>query len=108
MLTDRRKVAPKASRPCKVDGYTLAFNYRGIPFTEPGMATIMRSDTLPDRSTAGQYQNGTASSSRQASAAAAGHAACLAAGLHGVVHLITDEEWQKVKQTEGVGAAHVG
>eukprot|EP00200_Dunaliella_tertiolecta_P015961 CAMPEP_0202422156 /NCGR_PEP_ID=MMETSP1128-20130828/50709_1 /ASSEMBLY_ACC=CAM_ASM_000463 /TAXON_ID=3047 /ORGANISM="Dunaliella tertiolecta, Strain CCMP1320" /LENGTH=424 /DNA_ID=CAMNT_0049030203 /DNA_START=643 /DNA_END=1914 /DNA_ORIENTATION=+ len=41
VLTGRRNVKPMSSLTCTVPGYTLGFHYKGIPYLEPGFATIV-------------------------------------------------------------------
>lgn len=40
VLQKARQVQPSESHPCIVEGYTLAFTHRGVPYTEPSFANI--------------------------------------------------------------------
>jgi hypothetical protein len=40
VLTGRRKVRPRASAPCELRDWSLCFNMLGLPYAEPGFASI--------------------------------------------------------------------
>jgi hypothetical protein len=82
VLTGRRRVRPRVSAPAVAPSQRLSFGMVGLPFAEPAFATL-----LPP-----------------------GHA--LVAGgappAHGVVHVVSGEEWAQICRSEGVGARGVG
>ena len=84
VLTGRRRVRPRVSLPAAAPGLRLSFGMLGFPFSEPAFATVV----------------------------GPGHP--LAAGgadappAHGVLHVITREDWAWVCSTEGVGSSSAG
>ncbi|KAJ3303520.1 thioredoxin-disulfide reductase [Kappamyces sp. JEL0829] len=75
VLTDRRKVKPKHSFPAIIPGYYLNFDTFAFPFLEPSFASIGREKLLGPSQPA----------------------------VHGVLHLITLEDMEQIKRTEGGG-----
>lgn len=74
VLLKRRKVFPERSLPCTVPGYTLKFNIIGMPYFEPAFGSIVKiKDEL------------------------------LEPVANGVIHRITQEDFEMVKRTEGGG-----
>lgn len=82
VLRGRRQINPIRSFPCRVPGWTLVFNTPGLPYREPSFASILPSEQVYTRS--GKVEE-----------------------LHGVVHEITQEEYHRIKVTEG-GGGHEG
>lgn len=75
VLSGRRGVKPSESTPGIIMDYCLSFRLRGLPFIEPGFATLER-----------------VSGKR----------------VHGVVHMIREDEWERVKVSEGVNRQEKG
>ena len=73
VLEGRRMIKPAESVPAIVPGYMLTFNQPGLPYREPGFATIEPLDA--------KYPG-----SRP---------------VHGVAHLMTPTQWEYYKETEG-------
>jgi hypothetical protein len=94
VLSGRRRVWPQQSLPCYVPGYTLSFGVCGLPFAEPGFATIAP-----------------AAWPAQLSAQPADHTAWREAlqgdgvtpcALHGVLHRVSRSDWRRIQVSEGV------
>ncbi|KAI9149777.1 hypothetical protein H9P43_009956 [Blastocladiella emersonii ATCC 22665] len=79
VLTGRRKVHPVESAPVRVPGYKLTFDCRGFPYLEPSFASIDVRDASKDT----------------------------VPELHGVAFLITKDEYQQIRDTEGLAYADV-
>ena len=45
ILTGRRKIEPLESWPALANGWELSFDYRGIPFLEPGFGTLRKTSS---------------------------------------------------------------
>jgi len=73
VLQGRRGVKPKESKPCIVPDMYLNFDYAGIPYWEPGFATVSRRDPRSPSEPA----------------------------VHGVVHYISAREFARIRRTEG-------
>jgi hypothetical protein len=71
VLSGRRMIKPAESVPAKLHGYRLSFNQPGLPYREPGFATV--------------------------EPAPAGHKR----SVHGVAHRMTNAEWNYYKESEG-------
>ncbi|KAJ9529400.1 hypothetical protein QJQ45_013749 [Haematococcus lacustris] len=159
ILTGRRRVQPLSSVPCTVLGYQLDFNYRAIPYLEPGFATIyptppipptgscaagachtpmlspattpshpalsnaaphgpahaLKADqsdqsngTMPSSSMEAAGRGSSSSSAVMRQSAVQSRAALARAGLHGVAHLVTEAEWERIKSSEGVSVKGIG
>jgi hypothetical protein len=80
----------------------LGFNLYGVPYVEPGMATITRANPTAQRVAAAAGVRTPITNAREA------YEARLASGLHGVIHLITAPDWEIVKATEGVRVKGIG
>lgn len=96
-----------------LDGWALSFNYLGVPYAEPGFATI---HPIPATQAATQ-EGAQASTATSASASTASTAIATAApagptdvppSVHGVLHLISEEDWGRVMQSEGVASDKSG
>lgn len=77
VLQKRRKVIPKESRACIVPSYRIVFNYKGLMYWEPGFASIAKVE-----------DNGTDNDEHLNE-------------LHGVAHLITKDDYLRIRYTEG-------
>ncbi len=84
VLTGRRRVTPRLSLPAAVPALRLSFGMLGFPFSEPAFATV-----LPPSHPL----------------VAGGRAAPV---LHGVVHVISRDEWAAICRSEGVGSSTAG
>lgn len=71
VLSGRRMIKPAESVPAKLPGYRLSFNQPGLPYREPGFATV-------EPAPAGHEQP-----------------------VHGVAHRMTNTEWNYYKESEG-------
>lgn len=41
VLEGRRNVKPRQSKPCRIEGYTLAFSHRGLPYWRAACSRLM-------------------------------------------------------------------
>jgi hypothetical protein len=86
VFTGRRGIVPAASVPAVVRTHCLSFGMTGLPYTEPGFATIQQ--LCPENTLDGlQPQQ-----------------PC----VHGVVHAISAADWVRVQASEGVGSRSTG
>lgn len=46
VLEGRRNVKPRKSMPCRIEGYELTFNHRGLPYWEPSFCTIAKAEDV--------------------------------------------------------------
>jgi hypothetical protein len=76
IFTGRRKIKPLEKYPCRVPGWTLNFDMIGFPYVEPAFASIHK---ITD-----EEKN-------------------VAKELHGVVYLITKDDYLQIRRTEGGG-----
>jgi hypothetical protein len=111
VLTSRRKVQPRASAPCKLRDYVLCFNMLGFPYAEPGFASIepaadgwVPAAAAPARRPPLQLGPPWLPTPRAAAppCCRSPHASPGQPHVHGVVHLISQQEWLAVQRTEGV------
>ena len=86
----RRKLQPRVSVRAELPGWCYSTCYRGLPYMEPSFATIVRADDTPVG--AGQPRVGTGPASPGAP-----HT------VHGVLHKLTWDDWQRVVKSEGGG-----
>lgn len=84
VLTGRRRVRPRVSAPAVAPALRLSFGMLGFPFAEPAFATVVD----PNHPLAA--------------------GGCTAPPAHGVLHVITRQEWAWICQTEGVGSSSAG
>ncbi|KAF8072515.1 CDC14A [Scenedesmus sp. PABB004] len=93
VLTGRRRVRPSGAWPCSLPDHELSVaGMMGLPFSEPGMATILQRPQQQPQ----QHQ--------QRRQPPPGGQPC----VHGVLFRISAAEWERVKATEGVGSSAVG
>ncbi|KAK9761272.1 hypothetical protein K7432_013945 [Basidiobolus ranarum] len=93
VLTGRRLVKPVRSVPVFVPGYYLSFDHPGMPYTEPGFASIR---TLPKGSEATSEESFFPATRSKYNGAPV---------VHGVAHWITNEDFLKVQLSEGGGGS---
>lgn len=74
VLSNRRKVYPLQSLPCRVPGYCLNFHCQGVPYIEPSFASIQ-----PIKPSNTSY---------------------CSPELHGVIHLVTFQEMWAIRLSE--------
>jgi hypothetical protein len=98
VLTGRRLVQPRQSLPCSVPTHRLSFGVQGMPYSEPGFATIVEAPQQEQQ----RQQPRLKQSQRQQQQHQ--QPPC----VHGVLHRITRREWAYVKATEGVGSKSIG
>lgn len=110
-LTGRRRVAPLRSLPAIVPRHALSFDMLGLPFSEPAFAVLQRlREDGGGRAPQPQpwWPAELRSRRRRAAPAAAGTSRDLVAPprppptAHGVLHLVTLEDWRRVLASEGV------
>jgi hypothetical protein len=84
VLTGRRRIEPLESLPAVVFGWELSFDYRGLPFLEPGFGTLRKVTALsgPGSEDGGPRREG---------------GVC----VHGVVHRMSAPDYQQLLVTEG-------
>ncbi|KXZ53069.1 hypothetical protein GPECTOR_8g62 [Gonium pectorale] len=82
-------------------GWTLSFRMLGLPYAEPGFATIERAQ--PEQQQQQQQQPGPVSTGASSSGSSRWRSE-----VHGVVHLLRHSDWVQVMATEGVGAGSTG
>ncbi|KAK9768765.1 hypothetical protein K7432_000367 [Basidiobolus ranarum] len=93
VLTGRRQVKPIRSVPVRVPGYYLAFDLPGMPYIEPGFASIRSFPSDPEDSSETRFFPVTRNKRESAPV------------VHGVAHLITAEDFRQVQLTEGGGGS---
>ncbi|GJJ77687.1 hypothetical protein EMPS_10046 [Entomortierella parvispora] len=102
VLSGRRKIKPIESRPVIVPGYWLSFDIGGLPFVEPCYASILKMDParmhqriyaqfVHDRTKFGQEFVWDETHPEKSYPPV----------LQGVVHRISEYDWQKIIQSEG-------
>jgi hypothetical protein len=101
VLTGRRFVRPKESLPCAVPGYRLSFAVQGLPYAEPGFATIMPVSTEQKLQQQQQQQQQQQKQQVAGSFSSSDTWPC----VHGVLHRVTQREWAHIQATEGVGSS---
>ncbi|WIA28381.1 hypothetical protein OEZ86_010927 [Tetradesmus obliquus] len=99
VLTGRRMVQPRQSWPCCVPSHRLSFGVQGLPYSEPGFATIVEVPQQEQQQQQWQRQQLSPQQQQQQQ-----QQPC----VHGVIHRITRREWAYVKATEGVGSKRIG
>ncbi len=85
VLEVRRMIKPAESVAAVAPGYMLTFNQPGLPYREPGFATI---EVLPPPSNDNNHAN-------------SGDDTKSCRPVHGVAHLMTPTQWEYYKETEG-------
>jgi gliotoxin/aspirochlorine biosynthesis gamma-glutamylcyclotransferase len=88
VFEERRKIKPIESSPAILSNYSLAWEIPGLPWQEPAFASVQpvcspSVDQQPPLTDTNQFCD----------------------HVHGVAHLITKDQWQRVLETEG-GAEH--
>ncbi|KAF6263169.1 hypothetical protein COO60DRAFT_511779 [Scenedesmus sp. NREL 46B-D3] len=108
VLTGRRLVQPSQSLPCSLPTHRLSFGVQGMPYSEPGFATVVE---IPQQEQQQQRQQQPPQPQRQQvrplqkqQQQQQQQPPC----AHGVVHRITRLEWAYVKASEGVGSRSIG
>ena len=82
-ITGVRGVKPSASYPAILRDYRLVFNVPGLPYVEPGFASVK--PVLPGASPDDDTTEQLARYERE---------------VHGVAHVVTEEEWRVILRTE--------
>ena len=82
-ITGVRGVKPSASYPAILRDYRLVFNVPGLPYVEPGFASVK--PVLPGASPDDDTTDQLARYERE---------------VHGVAHVVTEEEWRVILRTE--------
>jgi hypothetical protein len=95
-------VQPKQSLPCSVPSHRLSFGVHGMPYSEPGFATIVEMPRQEQQQRRQRHKQPVAS--QQQWQQQQQQQPC----VHGVLHKITRQEWAYVKATEGVGSKSIG
>ncbi|KAG2427250.1 hypothetical protein HXX76_012446 [Chlamydomonas incerta] len=103
-LTGRRQVVPLESHAASLPGWTLSFRMLGLPYTEPGFATIEQVGAGAGAGT-GSSTGGGSGTSSAVSAAPSGR---WKSEVHGVLHQLKPADWATVMATEGVGSTDSG
>jgi len=96
-----RGVRPSASYPAVLDRYTLVFTVPGLPYVEPGFASVRRIDV--DEGVDVDENDDDDKSASDDSRVSDDDDASLARyerEVHGVAYVITDEEWRFVLRSE--------
>ncbi|PNH04373.1 hypothetical protein TSOC_009468, partial [Tetrabaena socialis] len=115
-LTGRRQVVPLESQAGLLRHWTLSFRMLGLPYAEPGFATIERAhpaaagprDPAAPLTSTSPASTSPTSTTPASTSAAAGSPARWRSEVHGVLHRISSSDWVRVMATEGVGAGKTG
>ncbi|GLI64460.1 hypothetical protein VaNZ11_007732 [Volvox africanus] len=109
-LTGRRKVVPRESRPASLRGWKLSFRMLGIPFLEPGFATVERVDNIDGGNPPQLAPLAPAglSSPSDSTMPLLNSSNRWGSEVHGVLHRISLNDWIQIMTTEGVGAGKSG
>lgn len=83
VFEERRKIKPLESGPAILNNYSLAWEIPGLPWQEPAFASVQPVPSIDQQPLNNQFCD----------------------HVHGVAHLITQDQWQRVLETEG-GAEH--
>lgn len=102
VLTNRRRVRPRQSVPCRVPDHLLSFSMLGFPYAEPGFATIVQHTQGLQAQRQPLYAHSNKHSVSQPAFFKDWRDNVRDHCVHGVLHKITKREWQLVQATEGV------
>lgn len=97
----RRMIRPAESTPAVLHGYKLVFLQPGLPYTEPGFASV---EPVPTPSSSNGSAPLAAPPSAAADAGAGNGPLERRPDVHGVAHRITPSEWAYVCETEGAAS----
>jgi hypothetical protein len=104
-LTGRRRVVPRRSLPAVVPGHALSFDMLGLPYAEPAFAVLQRFRRGEETRPQAWWP---AVARRERADADAGVALRAPTPppsppvAHGVLHLVSREDWRRVLASEGV------
>ncbi|KAG2429199.1 hypothetical protein HYH02_014131 [Chlamydomonas schloesseri] len=107
-LTGRRQVVPLESHAASLPGWTLSFRMLGLPYAEPGFATIERVGGTADGAGSGTGAGGGGSAASASASVSAAPSGRWRSEVHGVLHKLRPADWATVMATEGVGSADSG
>ncbi|KAJ3124017.1 hypothetical protein HK098_001448 [Nowakowskiella sp. JEL0407] len=104
-LTGRRRIKPFESKAAYTTKFYLSFDFIGLPFLEPSFASIIPVPTEPiTREVAEKLHNAT-KFGLDFNFDPENPTACLPPTLHGVAHLVTRLDFEKILASEG-GQGH--
>lgn len=95
VLEVRRMIKPAESIAAMAPGYMLTFNQPGLPYREPGFATI---EPIPNKNANGTSNGGCNNKSEKSEDEENQEEY---RPVHGVAHLMTSTQWEYYKETEG-------
>jgi hypothetical protein len=90
-MTSLRNLSPISATAAILPNYTLRFNIRGNPFIEPSAASVMKQPQPQQHTTASTTFNDP----------------CTNNSVHGVLYTLTEDDFARLGQSEGVPFAYV-
>jgi hypothetical protein len=93
-MTGVRGINPSAAYPTVLPNYKLSFNVPGLPYVEPGFASVKRVDGVSGSTDRDTDTDTAAADADDDDLSKYGRE------VHGVAYVVTDEEWRYILRTE--------